>query len=377
VNLKLLVLASVGLVGCVGLGPAGSGREAGPVVGRSDGPAGFDNGSYGTQAAIAPPTVFAPTGKPGQFIEQVDVSVFQKGNLHTHSTNSDGDSPPEAIYAWYRDHGYNFLGLSDHNRLTDPALYRNLERPGFVIIPAEEVTLRPNKIPVHVNALCERERIGGNNHVSDIPQALQWAVGRILQQGGVALINHPNFKWAFGPEMLPYGRGAQLLEIWSGHPAVHPMGDASHPTEEAIWDAALTNGLDFAPAAVDDMHFLGSEADGGKPGPGRGWVEVFAAHANVQEICTAMLHRQLLASNGAHLRRLRVAGDAMEISPDTQGTVVDFIGRTGALLSRVTAPPDGTPVVYRLRGGEGYVRARTTATNGAHAWTPAYRVSDR
>src|SRR5688572_23053990 len=38
-----------------------------------------------------------------------------KGNLHTHTLWSDGDDYPEMVAAWYKDQGYNFLALSDHN----------------------------------------------------------------------------------------------------------------------------------------------------------------------------------------------------------------------------------------------------------------------
>lgn len=41
-----------------------------------------------------------------------------RGNLHTHTLWSDGDGFPEMIVAWYRDAGYNFLALSDHNVLS-------------------------------------------------------------------------------------------------------------------------------------------------------------------------------------------------------------------------------------------------------------------
>ena len=41
-----------------------------------------------------------------------------KGNLHTHSLWSDGNDFPEMIAAWYRDNGYQFLALSDHNVLS-------------------------------------------------------------------------------------------------------------------------------------------------------------------------------------------------------------------------------------------------------------------
>jgi len=34
--------------------------------------------------------------------------------------NSDGDSTPDDVAKWYREHGYRFLVLSDHNVLTNP-----------------------------------------------------------------------------------------------------------------------------------------------------------------------------------------------------------------------------------------------------------------
>jgi len=42
-----------------------------------------------------------------------------KGNTHTHSLWSDGNDFPEMISAWYKDHGYDFLCMSDHNTLAE------------------------------------------------------------------------------------------------------------------------------------------------------------------------------------------------------------------------------------------------------------------
>lgn len=49
-----------------------------------------------------------------------------KGNLHTHTLWSDGDEFPEVVAAWYRDHGYHFLALSDHNVLLQGERWINL-----------------------------------------------------------------------------------------------------------------------------------------------------------------------------------------------------------------------------------------------------------
>src|SRR5580700_10686857 len=40
--------------------------------------------------------------------------TFRRGNLHTHSTLSDGALSPERVCSVYRDAGYDFLALTDH-----------------------------------------------------------------------------------------------------------------------------------------------------------------------------------------------------------------------------------------------------------------------
>ena len=32
-----------------------------------------------------------------------------KGNIHTHTTESDGDETPQKVVRWFRRHGYDFL----------------------------------------------------------------------------------------------------------------------------------------------------------------------------------------------------------------------------------------------------------------------------
>ena len=63
---------------------------------------------------VVPTPAAAPA--PGtRFARTFDVKDFRRGNLHTHSNRSDGDSDPADVYAWYRDHGYDFVALTDHN----------------------------------------------------------------------------------------------------------------------------------------------------------------------------------------------------------------------------------------------------------------------
>lgn len=50
---------------------------------------------------------------------------WYRGNLHTHSKNSDGMLTPEEIVNRYRDRDYHFLSLTDHNIVTDTSRFLN------------------------------------------------------------------------------------------------------------------------------------------------------------------------------------------------------------------------------------------------------------
>ena len=71
-------------------------------------------------------------------------SHWFRGNTHTHTLQSDGDSPPDSVARWYRDHGYNFLFITDHEKLTDPGpLNARYGVPGkYLLIQGQEVTQR-------------------------------------------------------------------------------------------------------------------------------------------------------------------------------------------------------------------------------------------
>ncbi len=68
------------------------------------------------------------------------------GDLHMHTTCSDGRQDPEVVCAVYRSHGYDFFAITDHGRYY-PSLraidfYKNVPTE-FVIMPGEEVHIPP------------------------------------------------------------------------------------------------------------------------------------------------------------------------------------------------------------------------------------------
>ncbi|MET0595947.1 MAG: hypothetical protein ABW133_24820, partial [Polyangiaceae bacterium] len=171
--------------------------------------------SSATPSSATPPPATAaiveepPAGMRPHFQRNFDVTSFRRGNLHTHSSKSDGDSTPADVAAWYRTHGYHFLIITDHNTFTNPADYDNEPHPDFLLIGGEEVTMRGAGREVHMNALCTKRVVPGGTFPS-AGQALAHGVLEIRSAGGIALINHPNFTWGVKSSDLAAAAGSNL-----------------------------------------------------------------------------------------------------------------------------------------------------------------------
>ena len=61
---------------------------------------------------------------------------FLRGNLHLHTTASDGDLSPQEAVDLYREHGYDFLAITDHGRLVPPS---SLRAEGMTLLPGMEL----------------------------------------------------------------------------------------------------------------------------------------------------------------------------------------------------------------------------------------------
>lgn len=85
-------------------------------------------------------------GDPGQ---------WYKGNLHSHTTNSDGHLTPAQAVALFRQYGYSFLCLSEHDYYTD--LRAELDREDFILLPGVEASswlVQPPKDPAALQELA-------------------------------------------------------------------------------------------------------------------------------------------------------------------------------------------------------------------------------
>jgi len=294
---------------------------------------------------------------------------FWKGNLHTHSFWSDGDDFPEMIADWYVRHGYQFLGISDHNilaegdrwidmhagkagraealrkyrarfgdawverrekdgkeqvRLKPLAEYRSLlEQPGkFLMIPAEEITHRFGLKPVHVNAVNLRDLVppAGGDNVGETIRVNVRAVEEQRKKVGrpmLAFLNHPNFGWGVRAEDMLVEE-LRYFEVYNGHPSVRNYGDAVHASTEKIWDITLA--LRLGKLKMPVLYGLGTDDAHayhvyglGKTNPGRGWIMARAPFLSAEAIVKSIEAGDFYVSSGVTLDDVRQEDGAVRL----------------------------------------------------------------
>jgi hypothetical protein len=305
-----------------------------------------------------------------------------RGNTHTHTWWSDGDSPPETVVKWYREHGYDFLVLSDHNILSEgekwvdagdkraeaakryeeafgpdgivkreragkteyrlatlAELRRRFEKPGvFLMIPGEEISDKWEKAPVHLGGVNLKELVPpqGGGSVLEVMQRNVDAVLAQEQKTGWPMlvhINHPNFGWGITAEELAQVRGEQFFEVYNGHPGVRNYGDETHASVERMWDIVLTQRLAelkmpvMYGLATDDAHSFTKMGTGSNPG--RGWVRVRAKSLSPDEIVKAMKRGDFYATTGVVLNDVRYEKGVLRVEVEPRSGVaykIQFIG---------------------------------------------------
>lgn len=139
-----------------------------------------------------------------------------RGDLHVHSFRSDGARDPAALAGHYREQGYDFFALTDHNRFYPGGeideVYDGVKM-GLLRIPGEEVHTPGSMVHiVHVggkesvtyryvsNIEGYRSEISeyANNVPANVPDSIKeryamamWATDNIHKAGGLAIFPHP------------------------------------------------------------------------------------------------------------------------------------------------------------------------------------------
>ena len=189
-----------------------------------------------------------PFDKPGK---------FYKGNLHCHSTTSDGRVSAQAVCDFYRESGYDFISLTDHF----------LEQYNFPISDtspfrtSDFTTLIGAELHTGKTSMGEMWHILANGLPLDFAQPTPDETGpelaqRAMQAGAFVTCAHP--AWYALPEADVISLGdVHAIEIINGISRDH--SDKIDSTY--MLDVMLGQGRRYFALATDDAHFHEKHSD--------------------------------------------------------------------------------------------------------------------
>lgn len=308
----------------------------------------------------------------GLLTVECNAAIWIKGQIHCHTTNSDGNTSPNGVASWYKAHGYGFVFITDHNRFTDPVPIDVDPSDGFIVIGGEEISSQYNGIPIHMNALGISQTLpalSGNDSVD----TLQRNLDVINAKSSLSQVNHPNWYYAFNSADLLKIYGCDLIEIWNASSGCNNEGDRIHPSVEKNWDDLLTAGMTIYATATDDAHnytSFGSQYDN----PGRTWLGVHIDSLSEKNIMAALKCGDFYASTGVELIDISITDKEISLTIK-QGPrnvyTTQFIGKGGKVLAQVKGL--SPRYVFTKSPDEEYVRAKVVASDGSFAWTQPVR----
>jgi hypothetical protein len=271
-----------------------------------------------------------------------------RGNLHSHTTNSDGERPPQEVVDDYAGRGYDFLMLSDHDVFTDPAA---LNANGMMLLPGVEVTARgPHILQI-------------NTATPAAPDADRQRVLDQTQGTSLAVVAHPNWERHFNhcpQERLDAWRGYSGIEIYNG--VVQRLEGSPYATDR--WDRLLAAGRRVWGFANDDSH---AQED-----VGRAWNVVQCATRTPAAVLDGLRHGRFYASTGVRIDSIYVEGHTINVVAANAQYLVAYSDH-GKMEYECDGPelgfmvPENAPMHY--------VRVECWGPGRSMAWTQPFWVS--
>lgn len=177
---------------------------------------------------------------------------WYKGDLHIHSSESDGTESVKDIVQAARKANLNFIAITDHNTISPWQYYKKYK--DILLIPAMEISTHHG----HANALGLQEwvdwRLGYRNRdMNDI-------IKDTHMQGALFSINHPGMINHRGEKSFRLQdvdlNCVDCIEIWNAPWTMYNM--SSNKQSRDLWTKLLNEGYRLTALAGSDLHSLDS-----------------------------------------------------------------------------------------------------------------------
>ena len=290
---------------------------------------------------------------------------FWRGNLHTHSTRSDGVLDPAEVCRRYRAEGYDFLALTDHfvghygYPIVDTVPMR---APGFTTILGAELHsgAMENGELWHILAVGLPADFAPSNTPSFVPVPGQETgpqiAARAVAAGAFVAIAHPQWSGLTLSDTRSI-TAAHAVEIYN----TGCDKGCDRPDGFAIADLLLTEGRHLSLIATDDAHFSEPDHFGG-------WVMVKAAANEPGALLAALKAGAFYSTQGPELRDVRIEGGDLVVECSAVSSIIAIGWGTGAKAVHGPSMTRGSVPLDRLNNSP-WVRAAVIDAAGRRAWS--------
>lgn len=267
-------------------------------------------------------------------------TLWLRGNLHAHTTLSDGELSPEDTLEAFLRHGYDFAALTDHDVVAEPNVGRV---PQILFLPGVEHSAQQHLLRLDVS--------------STLPHDLSYqsVIDLTVQAGGLVILNHPN--WG---ENQDHWHDSQLLRLerYHGIEIYNNVIEYLEGSPYALdrWDRLLSAGKRVWGYANEDTHWARQM--------GSAWNAVLVRERSKQAVVEALQAGRFYASTGVFLEAILVEESYLRISTRNAREL-----RLISLHGRVIEQVNRHQTTFSLAKAEGYARVEAIGDGEARAWT--------
>lgn len=294
---------------------------------------------------------------------------FYRGNLHTHSTLSDGILSPAEVCRRYQAEGYDFIALTDHMigiydyPIADTRPFRN---DTFTTLFGAELHsgAMQNGELWHILAVGLPIDFAPAHAPAFVPVAGQETgpelAKRAVDAGAFVAIAHPQWSGMTLEDARSLA-AAHAVEIYNHGCA---MG-CDRPDGFQYADLMLSEGRDLTMIATDDAHFSEPDHFGG-------WVMVRSETLEPEALLSALKAGHFYSSQGPELHNVEIIDDTVIVESSSVVSVI-LQGRGsasqavhGTSMTRTTVP------LMRCRHSP-WLRVTLIDAAGKRAWSNPIR----
>ena len=321
-----------------------------------------------------------------------------RANLHCHSTCSDGKLTPEVLKKAYKEHGYQILAITDHERPFD---HTGMSDPDFLMLTAYEAHIRKHpeyllyEQEIHLNlfakdphnvtyiyedpAFCRRYFKGTDEEYAALPRAgvgkpreytleyINEFIRMAVENGYLVAYNHPYWSMEDEERVLSY---ENIFSLEIANYGSHKNNRLEYPYSSALYDKMLRRGMRRFCHGGDDNH-NGKPFDHPQNGSFGAWTMILADELSYPAVIGAMERGDMYASTGPEIKELSVEDGVVHIECSPAEQVILYTGGKAQKTEKAREGEELTSVDLTLPESAPYFRvavldryANTASTRG-------------